>query len=126
MKRLLPTYALATLGCHQAKSPGTVTESSTYRNPASSGREFWKIAVWARAGLATRQQMEASTVAALRAQRVDAIASVEVWPIDASDEEIKAKVKAKDIGAIFEGSNGRDPACWTPNESRLAPVRAPR
>jgi FG-GAP-like repeat len=79
----------------------TVVESSNYVSPVSQGREFRKVAVWAKAGLAFRQKTEASAVAALREARIDARPSLVVWPIDASNDEIRARLDAKGIDAVL-------------------------
>jgi hypothetical protein len=79
----------------------TDTQSSTYKSQISKGQEFWKVAVWAKAGLAVRQQTEAAAVAALRAERIDAFASLDVWAIDSSETEMRAKLSARGIDAVL-------------------------
>jgi hypothetical protein len=87
----------ALLGCADAP----VTESSTYKSPLSKGREFRKVAVWTKAGLSARKQTEGWAVAELRKNRIDAVASLDIWPIDAPREEIQTKLKANGIGAVL-------------------------
>jgi hypothetical protein len=84
-----------------AACASTTAESSTYKSPTAKGHAFWKVAVWAQAGLAARQQTEAAVVLALRNRRIDAYASLAIWPIDAAEDEIQAKLKASDIDAVL-------------------------
>jgi hypothetical protein len=98
LKRSLAAVAIVALGIGCAS---TETRSATYKSPLSHGREFWKVAVWMRAGLAERQQTEAAVVAALRDKRIDAVASLNVWPIDAAEDEVQAKLKARGIDAVL-------------------------
>ena len=85
-------------GCTNPSRPSTVTESSTYKSAAP---RFWHVAVWAKTELETRQQMEKWAVGTLRFRRVDATRSLELWPIDASSDEIQALTKADNIDAVF-------------------------
>jgi len=84
-------FLMLLAGCDHSTGPSAVTESSTYKSPAASGTKFWHVAVWAKAELATRQQMEVGT---LHSHRVDATPSLQVWPIDASGDDIQATIKA--------------------------------
>ena len=92
----LAASAALWLGC-----ANTVVESSPYNSPVSHGREFRKVAVWAKSGLAFRQQTEAWAVAALRDKQLDAIPSLEVWPIDASNDEIRSRLEGRHIDAVL-------------------------
>lgn len=89
-----------TVGCVLACA-STETQSSTYKSPLSRGREFRKVAVWSKAGLAARQQTEGWAAAALRQHRVDAVSSLSIWPIDASEAEIQSRLTANSIDAVL-------------------------
>jgi hypothetical protein len=78
-----------------------VTASSTYKNSVYRETQFKKVAVWAKAGLQARQEIEGQMVKGLRRYGVDARSSLELWAIDSDEAEIKSKLKSSNVDAIL-------------------------
>lgn len=95
-KVLMLVAAAASIGCAT-----TETYSSTYKSPQETGHQFRKVAVWVQAGLAARQDTENQVASALLEKRIDAYSSLAVWPIDASTEEMQAKLKAFGFDSVL-------------------------
>jgi hypothetical protein len=100
MRPLIGASLLLGIACATPESK-TITQSSTYRNKQYTQLEYKKVAVWAKVGLNARKQLESRTVERLNREFVDAVSSLDVWPIDASTEEIQSRVAAARIDAIL-------------------------